>query len=240
LTSGAGSSAALPPRIPGGLPVSALSARHPRAHTIAPNPGLRPWKLFCIFLRFVTESSYRKLCWVFELGWFRSSSHDGNALASGMPFRGRGTACRRRAESAHTGGMSVPPNTQVRGAPRSGHTATGSGRDSRPALSFKSDETRAFVGAECAPRFVRGTFRVRLGRASTTLARALGRGSPGRAYLEARPDPPSQARNVLSARRRALRRGAAGSRAWRSARRGSTDPPAPARYPSRGCDRRAS
>jgi len=44
------------------------------------------------------------------VGWFQVlSSHDGNALASSTPFRGRGTACWLRAESAHWGGMSVPP-----------------------------------------------------------------------------------------------------------------------------------
>jgi len=69
----AGSSTTFPPRACGALPACLSSAPHARAHTIAPNPRLRPWKLFRIFLRFVTESSYGKLCWVFVLVGFRSS-----------------------------------------------------------------------------------------------------------------------------------------------------------------------
>jgi hypothetical protein len=71
-------------------------------HTIA--EAAKHWRctLLRIFLRFVTESSW-KLCWGSVLVFQVLSSHDGNAPASGERFRGRGTTRRLplgKAESA--------------------------------------------------------------------------------------------------------------------------------------------
>jgi hypothetical protein len=194
------------------------------------------------------------------------SSHDGERSPTGGVVRGRGTRRRQsrlgnRTESALAGWHERANQiewheraTQIHKycePPRSGQTATLRGSGPSPALPLKSDETRGvglrrrrleFFSRE-KPRRLRA--RVSRGTARTLRRpRRAGPPPPGSAKLGRRaarlPCGRQRSRLVAFSALRALRRVAAGSRASRWARRGSTGPRAPARYPSRECDRRAS
>lgn len=82
-----GSSIGRPPATFAALPLFSPPEPQARAHTIALNPRLRPGKRFCIFLRFVTESSYGSYVERLGVGGQVLTLHDALAAALLLQLR---------------------------------------------------------------------------------------------------------------------------------------------------------